>query len=293
MAGRMISVLRNRPWVFELRDLWPASIEAVGALNGRLLTFFESVELSLYRKADRILSLTHSFKDNLVMRGIENAKIDIVENGVDDNTFSPDSVTYDARQRLHIDPEVFFVGYIGTVGMAHGLETLVDAAALCRDHAKIAFLIMGEGAERNRLETLVRQKGLANVIFKDFVPHSEVPNYLASLDCLIVHLRPHPVFHTVIPSKIFESMAMGTPLIHAVEGESADIVSAAGAGMCVPPGNSEKIAETIVRMSKDREGIKEMGKRGQLAVRANYNRRVKAQQALACLKPATGGKTPN
>jgi glycosyltransferase involved in cell wall biosynthesis len=262
VAGWMIARITRKPWVFELRDLWPASIAAVGALPGEATNALEAMELALYKRADRIMALTRSFKTDLVARGIDGGKIDVVENGVDERVFSRERATFDARRALGIDPGVFLAGYIGTVGMAHGLETLVEAADLCRDDTRIMFLIMGEGAERKKLERSASDKRLGNVVFRDFVAHEAVPAYLAALDCLIVHLKPHPVFRTVIPSKIFEAMAMGIPLIHAVEGESARIVEEAGAGVCIPSGDPAAMAAEIRRMSRDRARLAEMGRRG-------------------------------
>ncbi len=283
VAGYMISKRYGRPWVFELRDLWPASIRAVGAMNGRVLGVLESLELFLYRKADRIISLTYSFKADLISRGIQPEKIDVVENGVDDAFFSPNRITFDARDALGLGREFFLAGYIGTTGMAHGLETVVEAADLCRANDSIKFLIMGEGADRSHLKALATSKKLTNILFKDFALHEEIPSYLAALDLLIVHLKPDPVFRTVIPSKIFEAMAMGTPLLHAVEGESADIVKKSGAGLCIPSGDARTMADAVDYIFRSAIKAHEMRKSGPAFVAANYSRNVKAEEALRSL----------
>jgi glycosyltransferase involved in cell wall biosynthesis len=289
IAGWGVSILRGRPWVFEIRDLWPASVRAVGASRSPLLALVEAFELFLYRRADRILALTHSFVDDLASRGIPRAKIDVVTNGVDASQFSPELATVDARAEMGLARDEFLAGYIGTVGMAHGLETVLDAAELCRGH-RVRFLILGEGAHRRRLEDDARRRGLENVVFRDFVPHDAMPGYLGALDASIVHLRPDPLFRTVIPSKIFESMAMGVPIVMAVEGESAGIVEEAAAGVCIPSGDPQAMARAVLALAADRERGRAMGRAGVVAVRERYGREPLARRAAQTLAAAATGR---
>ena len=285
-AGYLVSRLRRRPWVFEIRDLWPASIKAVGVGDGPIIRLLERVELFLYRKAHRIVSLTHSFKKDLTARGVPVEKNTVVLNGVDTSAFGPDHVTFDARVDLGVPVDVFLAGYVGTTGMAHGLETVVDAAKLCEDDAGICFLIMGEGAEREKLQNAVARRGLSNVVFHDFAPHDSMPSYLAALDASIVHLRPDPLFKTVIPSKIFEAMAMGTPILMAVEGESAEIVENSGSGLCIPSGNPRAMADAVVRLSNDKTLREKLSRAGRLAADTKFSRRANASALLTSLEAA-------
>ena len=288
MEGYMISMLWRKPWIFELRDLWPASIEAVGLGNKTPMKMLEKVELFLYRKADRIISLTDAFRDNLTKRGIEPDKIDIVTNGVDTEMFDPARSKEGIRKTLRIEPDDFLVAYFGTTGMAHGLETMLEAAQICRKDQRIKFLIMGDGAERKALELKSREMGNSNVLFRDSVPHEEMPDYFAALNLFLVHLKPHPVFETVIPSKIFEAMAMGTPILCALEGEGARIVAESGAGVCIPPGDPVKMADTVMRLSEDPAGLKEMGQNGRQAAIEKYSRRLKAEECLRSFEKVLG-----
>jgi hypothetical protein len=288
LAGCLVAKLRRRPWVFEIRDLWPASIQAVGAVNGRILRLFEWLELFLYRRADRIICLTASFQQDLAARGIPPGKCDVVTNGVDAELFNPANVKFNARERLGIAADDFLAGYVGTVGMAHGLETLLDAAELCREHPRMKFLVMGEGAERERLEASARKRGLRQVLFRDFVPHEEIPSYLAGLDASIIHLKPDPLFRTVIPSKIFESMAAAVPMVYAVEGEGARIVADSGAGICVPPGNPRAMADALLELERDPAGGRRMGALGQRAAREHYSREAKARAVIDSLDCVLG-----
>jgi colanic acid biosynthesis glycosyl transferase WcaI len=286
LAGWALARRQRCPWVFEVRDLWPASIRAVGVSRSRLLDLVERVELGLYRDAARVLCLTHSFEEELVARGIPAEKIDVVTNGVDAAFFHRGVVRFDARARLGIGEDAFLAGYIGTTGLAHGLTTLLDAAERLRDRTEVHLLILGEGAERKTLQKEAKRRGLHRVHFGDNVPHADIPSYLAALDVSIVHLRPDPLFRTVIPSKIFESMAMGVPILMGVEGESAQIVAEAGAGVCIPSGDADAMARALLELQGDAAGRAEMGRRGMEAVRARYGRRPLAEKALACLARA-------
>ena len=287
-AGVLVAKLRRRPWVFEVRDLWPASIRAVGVSKSPLLKLIEKLELALYRNADRVMVLTRSFEKDLVSRGIPAEKIDVVTNGVDLAQFKRPDGRARIREKLGVAEGTLLAGYIGTTGLAHGLATLVEAAEHCAGAGDVAFLIMGEGADRKRLEELAQQKRLKNVIFRNFVGHDEVVDYISSLDLSVVHLRPDPVFQTVIPSKIFESMALGVPLLMAVEGESAEIVADAGCGVCIPSGDSKKMADAILQLNADRALLGEMGRRGTETVTRKYDRKVMAAAAADSLARAVG-----
>ena len=280
LAGYLIAKIRRKPWIFEIRDLWPGSVKAVGISQSPLLRLFEKLEVFLYRKADRIVSLSPAFEEDLVARGIERDKQDVVTNGVNTSFFSNANIRYDVRKKLNVDPDHFLCGYIGTVGLAHGLKTLLDAADHCREQPGIVFLILGNGADRMALERMSKERGLKNIIFHDFVPHEEVPSYLAALDVSIVHLKPHPLFKTVIPSKIFESMAMGTRILCCVEGIAAQIVRENAAGICIPPGDSSAMARAIIEMKQDmsRNGYNAQAVRE--IVGQKYSRESKAAEML-------------
>ena len=288
VAGFFVSLFRRRPWIFEIRDLWPASVGAVGAMKGWPLRMCEKVELFLYRRAHRIVSLTNSFRQDLVERGISADKNDVITNGVDVEKFQSDLTPATARQRLGVASDAFLLGYIGTTGMAHGLQTVLDAADKCRNIPQVHIVIIGDGAERKTLEASAEQMQLTNLTFHDYVPHADIPAYLRALDLSIVHLKPDPLFRTVIPSKIFESMAVGTPILMAVQGESADIVRASSAGVCIPSGDSEEMAATISNLYHNRAALKEMSAFGTAAVQARYSRRANALLFLSTLATAIG-----
>lgn len=243
-AARVLGMCKRVPWVFELRDLWPESIKAVEAMrHPRLLRWLERLELYLYRKATRVVSVTHSFREVLVARGIPADKIAVVTNGVDLTRFRPAPKDPELTARLGLTDCLVF-GYIGTHGLAHALETLLHAAVRWQQSPALShlrLLLLGDGAQKASLQAEAQRLKLANVVFCDSVAKAEVVRYWSLLDVAIVHLKRTPVFETVIPSKIFEAMAMGIPLLHGVAGESAAIVQQEGCGLVFAPENVDAL----------------------------------------------------
>jgi glycosyltransferase involved in cell wall biosynthesis len=218
MAGWVVTRIRRLPWIFELRDLWPASIVAVGAMRkSRLIRWLERIELQMYRDADAIVSVTHAFKADLVRRGIDTAKIEVVLNGVDLARYRPMPKDEALLDQLDLRGK-FVVGYLGTHGMAHALDKVADTVTLLRDHPGIVFLFAGAGAKRAELEETVRARKLGNVRLIPSQPKAMMPRLWSVHDLALIPLRNQDLFTTVIPSKIFEAMAMGTPVLLSVPG---------------------------------------------------------------------------
>ena len=251
----MLALFRHRPWVFELRDLWPASIKAVGAMKGRrLLRALESLELTLYRRADTIIAVTETFRRELIGRGVDAAKIHTVINGVDLSRYAPRPKDPMLAQSLGLAGR-FVVGYIGTHSLAHALDQVLTAADRLRERPEIAFLFVGSGAQREALITQADAMGLTNVRFVGRQPKEAMPDYWGQCDCALVHLKDDPLFRSVIPSKIFEAMGMGLPVLLAQpDGEAAQIVRAAGAGVCIAPGDPQSLAQAVQPWRQTRHG---------------------------------------
>lgn len=285
-AAYVVGLLKRTPFVFELRDLWPESIHAVGAMkNPRWLDRLERLELFLYRKAAAIVSVTHSFRRNLVSRGINPEKIHVVTNGVDLSLFRPREKDKELSRQLGLEGK-FVAGYIGTHGMAHALGTLLDAAQRLRqlpegDRYRIIFL--GAGAERDNLRATAERMGLDNVLFLEPVSKEQVPRYWSLLDVAIIHLKKTELFTTVIPSKLFECMGMGLPVLHGVAGESADIVNKEGVGIVFEPENPVTLSEGIRQMQESDEQYREMSSLA-LQVAHRYDRKSLAAQMLDVLE---------
>lgn len=280
-AGYLASRLRRRKFILELRDLWPESIRAVGAIKQpAVLDWLEKLELFLYWKADAIVAVTNAFKANLEARGIEPSKIHVVTNGADLTRFQPLQKDDKLVEALGLQGK-FVAGYIGTHGMAHALETLLEAARKLQDGGRedIHFLLLGGGASKEALVARAGEIGLANVTFVNSVPKADVVRYWSLLDVSVIHLRNTPLFTTVIPSKLFECMAMGIPVLHGVRGESAQIVENEGIGFTFEPENASELHDLIVRLADDREIALQLGRKG-LAAASKYDRKHLASRML-------------
>lgn len=286
VAGCAVGAIKRIPFVFELRDLWPESIKAVGVMQeSAALRWLEKLELFLYRRAALIVSVTHSFRDTLARRGIDPGKVTVITNGVDISRFSPRAKDPDLL-REHELQDCFVAGYIGTHGMAHALETLLEAAAMLQkrpDAADVRLLLLGDGARKPELQKQALQLGLNNVLFVDTVPKDQVARYWSLLDASIIHLRKTELFTTVIPSKLFECMGMGLPVLHGVQGESADIVDKEGAGLVFEPENAAALVEAIMRLHGD-SALRQRLAAQALAGSVNYDRQALALRMLESLR---------
>jgi glycosyltransferase involved in cell wall biosynthesis len=288
LGGCLLSLVRRRPFVFELRDLWPDSISAVGAMQeGAALRFLRRVEYWLYRRATRIVSVTHSFKEILVRNGIPAEKIAVVPNGVVPHAFTPGLKPADLERQLGLEGK-FVAAYVGTIGMAHGLGTILDAAERLKAREDIAFVMVGTGAEHAKLDAEARARGLGNVRFVGAVSKQAVKYYWLLCDVALVLLRDLPLFRHVIPSKLFEAWGSSRPVILGVRGESAAIVEAAGGGVVIPPEDAAALAEAIARMAERPGTAAERGRAGRAHVEREYDRDDLASQMLTVIKSASG-----
>lgn len=284
-AAYFVSRLKRIPFVFELRDMWPESIKAVGAMkDSAVIRLLERIEIFLYRKAARIVTVTHAFKDTLIRRGIDGAKVDVVTNGVDLSHFAPQAKDAALVQKFGLHG-MFVAGYIGTHGMAHALETLLDAALTLQQTPgaeNVRLLFLGDGARKQELEIEARAMGLANVMFLESVPKEQVVRYWSLLDVSVIHLRKTDLFTTVIPSKLFECMGMGLPVLHGVAGESADIVRRERVGKVFEPENAQQLVEGLLGMRDQYDAFANYQRNG-LAAAKRYDRKNLAQTMLQVL----------
>lgn len=287
-AGCFASLIHRRPWVFELRDLWPESIEAVAAMRqSRALRAVEWLEQFFYRSADRIVAVANAFRTKLVARGIDPQKINVVTNGVLLERFERDAAKSDRkRNELGLDGK-FVVGYIGTHGLAHALETVLEAAAIARgepDLADVHFLFVGDGA---RKEALVEAAaGATNVTFLPPVGKQELVAIYGVLDGAIAHLRRADLFEGVIPSKIFEYMAAGVPILMGVRGEARDLVVSGGAGIAFEPESSMELVRAVRTIRNPT--VHSALSAGGVATASLFSRPVLAEQMLGILEQVAG-----
>jgi colanic acid biosynthesis glycosyl transferase WcaI len=283
LAAQLLARHYDKPWVFEVRDLWPASIRAVGAAKGGLLNLVEKYELGLYRKAAATIVLTDSFFKDITTRGIPAEKIRVVTNGVDLAPFRAAPHKWAARTELKIASDKFLVGFVGTVGLAQGAATFAKAAGRLRDRSDIRFVCWGEGADRPKVMNMVAEMELKNIEFRDFLPAEKVPTILAALDVGTVLLKNDPLFETVIPSKIFELLAAGLPIAACVGGEARRLVQESGAGECVDPEDDAGLARLIGNYAQNSAATADRARAGRAFIEGAYSRDSLAGDALAVL----------
>lgn len=284
LAGWLASFLKWRPFIFELRDLWPDSIVAVGALkDGTLIELIRRLEYFLYQRAKLIVSVTEAFRTHLMERGIDGSKITVIRNGTDLSVFSPGEAPK-LRKRLGLEERVV-VSYIGTIGMAHGLDVLLDvAASLIKTDPRVAFLIVGSGAEQDGLRVAAQARNLTNMVFVERVSHAEIVDYWRASDITLVLLRNDPLFRTVIPSKVFEAMATGTPIITNVKGELESLLEPLGAATFVDTADgAAELVEAIRALVSNARTRNELAKAGPLAAQ-RFDRNAQADLMLETLE---------
>jgi glycosyltransferase involved in cell wall biosynthesis len=248
-----LSKVKKKPWIFELRDLWPESIKTVGAMkaNSKIIRLLEKIELFLYRDSEKIISVTTSFKKNLIKRGIKSDKISVIYNGANLELFKPRKKNLLLIKKLNLTSK-FVVGYIGTHGMAHKLDFILESAKYIED-SSIHFLFIGDGAEKDNLLKLNKTLNLKNTTFLNPIRKEEVPDYLSIIDVSLVPLKKSDTFKTVIPSKIFESCAMEKPILLGVEGEAKNIIDKYEAGLAFKPENRDDFISKLMDLKNNVE----------------------------------------
>lgn len=254
-----LSEVRRIPYIFELGDLWPASIKAVGAVkSNRLLDLIEKLELFLYRRSKRVICLTASFKEDLIYRGIPGEKIDVVINGVELSTYHPQEKDKNLLNQYHLENK-FVVSYIGTHGMAHAIDNIVETAHYLKENQRIHFLLVGTGAAKEKAVQLAERYGLSNITFVPPQDKSIIARYWSLSDVALIHLKKDSLFAGVIPSKIFEAMGMGIPLLIASpKGEGSQIIEQTGSGVRVPAEDPKALAEAVLRLQNDLKLLKKL-----------------------------------
>ncbi len=282
LTGYFLSLFKRKKWVFELRDLWPESIVTVGAMKkSRAIRMLEKIEHFMYRKADLIIPVTNAFKDTLVKRGIDENKMVVVTNGVNASQFKAKPKPQELVAKYGLDGK-FVIGYIGTHGMAHSLDFIMNAIVKLTD-PNIHFLFVGSGAEKQKIVNIAQEHTLTNVTFVDPVSKDLVVDYVALTDAALVPLRKSDTFKTVIPSKIFENAAMQKPILLGVEGQAKDIVDTHKAGLCFEPENETSFLEAVQKLSKDKALYKDL-QTGCTELATAYDRNNLADTMLIQLK---------
>jgi colanic acid biosynthesis glycosyl transferase WcaI len=286
LSGWWLARCNGVPFVFEVRDLWPESLSAVGmwSSNSPLHRSLAKIAGFLYRSCDRLVVVTPAFKEYLIQHWrVPEEKIFVVENGVETSLFR---LTPNVAIRRELDAEEKFVAsYIGTMGNAHGLETLLDAATLLRERApQILFLLVGEGAEKARITSLARSRGLDNVRFVDQQPREKIPAYISASDACLVLLKKTELFKTVLPTKMLEFMSCARPVILGVDGHARKVMERANAGIFITPEDPAALAEAVMRLAADPVLRESLGRNGRQHILRYFSRQDTAKLYLEVLQ---------
>ena len=282
LSGRTLSFWKRVPWIMEVRDLWPESIKTVGAMKDNLfIRYFEWEEMRCYRSAKTIVVVTDSFKRTLIARGIDEAKIKVVKNGVDKEMFKPVPKDEALIGELGLEGKKI-IGYIGTHGMAHKLDFILDCARNMQGRNDFHFLFIGAGAEREALLAKKEREGITNVTMLDSVPKDQVVRYISILDLSLINLRKSELFKTVIPSKMFENAGMQIPIIMGVQGEAQEMLEEYGAGLCFEPENEEDFNAKLQQLLSDPD-LYERCRTGGAEMSRDYDRKALADKMLECM----------
>ncbi|MFO7825995.1 MAG: glycosyltransferase family 4 protein [Cyclobacterium sp.] len=254
VSGALLAFFKRKKWIMEVRDLWPESIIAVGAMERNLfIRFFEWLEKRLYLYSDHIVVVTDTFKQKIKERGVNPDKISVFKNGANLAFYKPTKKPKYLVDKLGLNNKFVFA-YIGTHGMAHGLHFILHAINKIKaSHPDYMFLFIGDGAEKNNLKGMAHELDLTNVIFLDSVSKELIVEYLNLIDVALVNLRKSDTFLTVIPSKIFEAAAMGKPILLGLEGETKKIVEGYKAGLCFIPENESSFLCNLHRIGSEKD----------------------------------------
>ncbi len=291
LAGWWIAKLKRVPFILEIRDLWPESLAAVGVGNANSLLHRSIGKLAvfLYCRADQIVVVTPAFRERLIQNWqVPVEKISIVENGVETALFSPHNSDPQLRATL-VAEKKFIVSFIGTLGLAHGLDTLIAAAERLQQQAPdVVFMLLGEGADRERIQALAESKQLTNICFVPQQPREKIPAYICASDVCLVLLRKSEVFETVIPTKMLEFMSCARPVILGVKGQAQQILESARAGICIEPGDAAALCSAILHLKQDQPLCNELGRNGREYIVQRLSRERTAADYLEVLSAVLG-----
>lgn len=286
-AGIFLSVTKRAPFLFMVSDLWPESAVQMGVLrNRRLIWAAKKMELLFYRRAAAVLALTAGIKQKIQADGIAASKVVLFRNSVDCEFFRPDIPRNGLRQELGLGEQDYLAVYAGTLGLAHNLSTVLEAAALLqqRGETQVKFLLAGDGAESSLLRAKAAAMKLRNLKIVQPLPKARMPEVLNTADCVLVPLRNLEIFQGALPTKMFEAMACAKPVVLGVPGEAAELIRESGAGCCIAPEHPQAICDAVLHLRSNVEIARRMGRRGRDYVVRQFAREKRAQQLSEVLQ---------
>jgi len=278
VSAWFISIMRRRPFLLEIRDLWPEFAIDLGVLRNPILIWLtRKLELFLYERAAYIIVNSPAYKIYLVNKGVHERKVTLVANGVDGAMFDPEELGEDIRRQFGLNGK-FVVVYTGALGLANDIGNILKAAQHVRNDTSIHFLLVGDGKERNELELLASALGLVNVTFTGAKPKSQIPDFLAASNVCVATLQNIPMFTTTYPNKVFDYMAAGRPTILAIDGVIRQVIEEARGGIFVSPGDDTDLAKAILYLKGNPDIASEMGRAARDYVVREFSRKKQAEQ---------------
>ena len=272
----LLARLKGIPFLFEVRDLWPAFAIAVGVLKNRtLIRLSQWLERFLYHRANRLVVNSPGFIPHVTERGAR--WVELIPNGADPGMFTPEDGGRSFSSQYHLDGK-FVAMYAGAHGMSNDLGVVLQAAALLADRKDIQIVLVGDGKEKPALVDQAEQLNLGNITFVPSQPKNKMADVLASADACIAILKPIELYRTTYPNKVFDYMAAGKAVVLAIGGVISDVVLEENAGLAVNPGDPADLASAIRRLADDRTLAVAMGAAGRDAIEKRYNRNKYSQQ---------------
>jgi len=266
----LLAFLKRVPFLFEVRDLWPAFAIAVGVLKNKFLIRLSLwLERFLYKHAKKVIVNSPGYLEHVLQHGART--VDLIPNGVDPGMFTPDHTQLNpwlVRKDDH-----YIILYAGAHGISNDLPNILQAAKLVEKESAIKFWLVGDGKEKVNLMKQAEQMQLTNLEFYSSVSKLEMNQVLAAADACIASLLPIDLYKTTYPNKVFDYMAAGKPVILAIDGVIRQVVETASAGLFAEPGNPAALADAVCYCFTHRDKVLQMGLNGKKCVTLKFNRK--------------------
>jgi glycosyltransferase involved in cell wall biosynthesis len=284
VSAWVVALIRRKPFLLEVRDLWPEFGVSMGVLtNPVLIALGRWLEKFLYARATHILVNSPAYKEYMIGKGVPEKKITYIAYGTDVDMFNPQVDGSSIRTGLGLQDK-FVVLYAGALGQANDIDTILRAAQRLNSEDKIRFVLFGDGKERPRLQTETERMKLTNVIFAGVRAKKDMPLVVASADTCLAILQDIPMFRTTYPNKVFDYMAAGRGTVLVIDGVSRQLIESSNGGVFVQPGNDELLAQTILELSKDSKRVQQMGQNARDYLVKHLDRRDKLNETLELLR---------
>lgn len=287
VSAWVVASLRGKPFLLEVRDLWPEFGISMGVLtNPIIIALSRWLENFLYKRANHILVNSPAYRKYMLAKGVPENKVTYIPYGTDVDMFNPSIDGSSIRKELKVEDK-FVVLYAGALGQANDIDTLLRAAERLKQEERISFVLFGDGKERARLETQAKSKNLSNVIFAGTRPKKDMPLVVASADACLAILQDIPAFRTTYPNKVFDYMAAGRASIIVIDGITRELIESSHGGVYVHPADDAMLAQKILELAQNPKRVKEMGANAREYLVKNLDRRDKLNETLNLLKSLT------